>query len=256
MEIKDQMNNLIRLGQKPSRIISLVPSQTQFLHYLGLEEEVVGITKFCIHPKEWFETKTRVGGTKNVNVERVRALQPDFIIANKEENTLADIQLLKEIAPVYLSDVNTKEQAYDMMLTLSRIFDKEQQTQEMIDAIELRRSQLELIPFTYLYFMWKDPYFTVGPNTFIHHWIGEFGGVNVQQTERYPEYDFSQNDSPDVVFISTEPFPFSAEHIPFFETQFPSSKITIVDGEMASWYGNKMEEATSYFVDLLRLKKH
>ena len=99
--------------------------------------------------------------------------------------------------------------------------------------------------------MWKDPYFTVGPETFIHNWLSEFGGRNLQLTPRYPEYDFSDGMQPEVVFISTEPFPFNESHIDFFQEKFPQSKIIIVDGEMASWYGSKMKEATSYFQDLL-----
>ena len=124
IESKDQMNRVIRLGAKPSRIISLVPSQTEFLHFLGLENEVVGITKFCIHPNEWFTTKKRVGGTKNVALDVVQALQPDLILANKEENTQADVLALEEIAPVWISDVNDKAQAFEMMRGIAELVDK------------------------------------------------------------------------------------------------------------------------------------
>lgn len=252
IERKDQMNRVIRLGAKPSRIISLVPSQTEFLHYLGLEEEVIGITKFCIHPDEWFQSKKRVGGTKQVSLSVVRELQPDLVLANKEENTQSDVLELEKIAPVWISDVNDKTQAYEMMRAIASLVGKSDLAEQLIEEVEVGLSECEDAKrFTYLYFMWKDPYFTVGPATFIHNWLSEFGGVNLQTTPRYPEYDFSQNDSPEVVFISTEPFPFNGSHIAFFQTQFPNSKIVIVDGEMASWYGSKMREATIYFKDLI-----
>ena len=90
---------------RPKRIVSLVPSQTELLHALGLDEEVVGITKFCIHPNEWFRSKFRIGGTKAITIEKVRSLEPDLIIANKEENTKEDVQALAEIATVYVSDI-------------------------------------------------------------------------------------------------------------------------------------------------------
>ena len=95
--IKDQMNNTVTLAEKPQRIVSLVPSQTEFLYDIGLEKEVVGITKFCIHPDKWFRTKTRVGGTKTVNFEKIVGLKPDLIIANKEENTQSEIEVLQKV---------------------------------------------------------------------------------------------------------------------------------------------------------------
>ena len=89
----DAMGRTIDLTNTPQRIISVVPSQTELLYDLGLEKEVVGITKFCIHPTEWFRTKTPVGGTKNLNLEKIKAMQPDLILANKEEN-VKELQLL------------------------------------------------------------------------------------------------------------------------------------------------------------------
>lgn len=256
MQFIDQINRTIRLEQKPSRIVSLVPSQTQYLHFLKMEDRVVGITKFCIHPKEWFLTKERVGGTKNVNVEKVKALKPDLIIANKEENTLSDIEQLMPVAPVWISDVNTKEDAFNMMLSIGEMVGELEEATAIVDRIKSQLSAFQNIKeqFSFLYFMWKDPYFTVGKETFIDSWLSEFGGVNLQEKTRYPEYDFTEKHIPDVVLISTEPFPFSKEHFSFFQEKFQQSKIVLVDGEMASWYGNKMEEATTYFLNLLYSK--
>ena len=123
-EYIDQMNNTIRLGDKPCRIISLVPSQTELLSSLGLDIEVVGISKFCIHPKKWFQSKERIGGTKSVNIEHVRSLNPDLIIGNKEENSIEDINQLKEIAPVWMSDIYTVDDSIEMINSIAEITGK------------------------------------------------------------------------------------------------------------------------------------
>ena len=121
MEFVDQMNNIIRLGAFPKRIISLVPSQTELLFDLGLDSEVVGITKFCIYPDKWFRNKKRVGGTKTISIEAVRKLNPDLIVGNKEENTKEDILLLSEIAPVWMSDIVSLEDAKKMIIEIGKI---------------------------------------------------------------------------------------------------------------------------------------
>ena len=97
----DQLNRDVRINKEPKRIVSLVPSLTEFFHYLGFDEEIIGITKFCIHPNIWFEQKERIGGTKRLNIDRIRALGPDLIIGNKEENTKEDFYfpLLEEMSP-------------------------------------------------------------------------------------------------------------------------------------------------------------
>ena len=99
IEITDQLGRKIKLSQVPKRIVSLVPSQTELLIHLGLEEQLVGITKFCVHPKHLLKTKQIVGGTKNVHFDRVRDLQPDIILCNKEENTQAIVACLLYTSP-------------------------------------------------------------------------------------------------------------------------------------------------------------
>ena len=99
----DQLNRAIELNHPPQKIISLVPSQTELLFDLGLDTEVIGITKFCIHPNSWFRNKTRIGGTKQLNLQLIRNLQPDLIIANKEENTQAELEILMQEFKVWIS---------------------------------------------------------------------------------------------------------------------------------------------------------
>ena len=96
MIFTDQIGHSFELKTSPKRIISVVPSQTELLFDLALNDKVIGITKFCIHPKEWFRNKVRVGGTKNLNLAKIAALKPDLIIANKEENTQSEIEELQK----------------------------------------------------------------------------------------------------------------------------------------------------------------
>jgi ABC-type Fe3+-hydroxamate transport system substrate-binding protein len=111
----DQLGRSIQLAAVPSRIISLVPSQTELLYSLGLDQQVVGITKFCVHPNTWFREKTRVGGTKTIKMDVIQQLQPDLIIANKEENVKEQIEELARHYPVWTSDINDLSDAFDMM---------------------------------------------------------------------------------------------------------------------------------------------
>ena len=132
----DQIGGEVELRSKPLRIISIVPSQTEFLYDIGLEDEVVGITKFCLHPNDWFRNKARVGGTKTVDLQKVRDLKPDLIIGNKEENDKANIEALREIAPVWMSDIANLEEAYSMMLQIGQMVGKEKESLELIEKIQ------------------------------------------------------------------------------------------------------------------------
>ena len=132
----DQLERSIRIPKKPIRIVSLVPSQTELLAYFGLENEVVGITKFCIHPKKWHKEKIRIGGTKNVDIQKIKDLKPDLIIGNKEENTQQDIEQLEDLCPVWLSDINSYEDALWMIKNLGEILDKNTLSNELLSKIE------------------------------------------------------------------------------------------------------------------------
>lgn len=252
----DQLNTAIRLESTPRRIVSLVPSQTQLLHAFGLEDEVVGITKFCIHPDEWFRTKNRVGGTKSVDIEKVRALQPDFIIGNKEENTKEDIEALRAIAPVWMSDIYSLDDALEMLSSLGIILGKEIESLELTTEIDRAFESLRTFSKAHstfgksvLYFIWNEPDFVAGKNTFIDALLHECGLVNACKDERYPEANSAIQ--PDFIFLSSEPFPFDQKHMERFQTIYPHAKIVLVDGEMFSWYGSKLKEAPAYFQYLL-----
>ena len=255
----DQIQTSVEISARPSRIVSLVPSQTELLYALGLEDEVIGITKFCVHPQEWFRKKTRIGGTKNIAIDRIAALQPDLIIANKEENVKEQVEALKTIAPVWTSDVNTLSDACAMIGQLGTITQKEEKAANIIQKIEQGFAQLN-IDFgansakSCVYLIWKDPYMTIGGDTFIHDMLNYCRFSNLfASSKRYPVTTINELQAlgPDIILLSSEPYPFSGKHIDTLQKMLPNSQIELVDGEMFSWYGSRLVQAPAYFSGLL-----
>ena len=251
LKLTDQVGNLISLERAAQRIVSLVPSQTELLHYFDLHDRVVGITKFCIHPDEWYQTKERIGGTKNLNISKIQEIKPDLIIANKEENTKRQIEFLKKNYQVYISDINTAEDAYQMIRDVGILTAKEQKAVDLIDDIQESFDEMVKLKGSVLYFIWKDPYMVCGTDNFIHSIINEIGLTNVITQRRYIEISKEQIQKlkPDYIFLSSEPFPFNEEHKRELET-ISNAKVYIVDGEMFSWYGSRMLKMKTYFKNL------
>ena len=256
---KDQMQFEVQIPIFPQRIISLVPSQTELLFDLGLENQVLGITKFCIHPKEKTRQKIKIGGTKKFNFELIDSLQPDLIIGNKEENYKEGIEKLKEKYPVWMSDIADLDQAYDMMITLGEVTGKSNEAQHLVDKIKLGFEELKTIQFdqkknSVAYFIWRKPYMLAGGGTFIHYILEACGWENaLVHTDRYPEIttDELRELSPDYIFLSSEPFPFKGKHVEEIQLICPESKVCIVDGEMFSWYGSRLQYSVDYFKSLI-----
>lgn len=253
------MNRTIRLGAIPRRIVSLVPSQTELLFDLGLGERVVGITKFCIHPEEWFRSKRRVGGTKNVDVEKVKALRPDLIIGNKEENSKEDIEALEKIAPVWMSDIFTLEDSIEMIDLLGDVLCVKDESNKLVGLIGAEfqkfqsfvQKQMSEKTLNVAYFIWKNPDMLAGKNTFIDDMLRKCGLNNYSDEERYPIFKVDSNKSLDYIFLSSEPFPFKEKEVLEFQEKYPESKVMIVDGECFSWYGSRLKLAPNYFKQLL-----
>ena len=253
----DQTGRTIQLGAIPQRIISLVPSQTELLADLGLEKEVVGITKFCVHPGEWFRTKTRIGGTKQLNIELIHRLQPDLIIANKEENVKEQVEELARRYPVWVSDVNTLQDAYAMIEQVGKMTGKGKMAEQMINQIKENFSGLttpQSQPGT-CYLIWRNPYMTIGHDTFIHSMLQAAGFANIfADSTRYPEITIEelQQAKPEIVLLSSEPFPFRQKHLEELQQQLPGTRVALVDGEIFSWYGSRLLAAPAYFEKLNR----
>ena len=236
---RDQMGREVSVTSLPQRIISLVPSITEYLFALGLGNRVVGITKFCIYPEEWFKNKPRIGGTKTPDVAKIKSLGPDLIIGNKEENRAEDIERLREIAPVWMSDVNSIEDTYHLIASLSSIFNKEELGAQLIQNL---RSYFQLHATegagkSVLYFIWHNPGFVAGKNTYIDSYLAALGYRNCVSVERYPDANTIGEINPDVVFLSSEPFPFQESHMSYYQSLYPDAEIKLVDGERYSWYG-------------------
>lgn len=250
-EYTDQMQSIILLDLVPKRIISLVPSQTEYLYDLGLEEEVVGITKFCIHPASWRKTKTIIGGTKNVSIDKVRALNPDLIIGNKEENTQEDIEQLQSIAPVWMSDINNLDDALKMMLEIGEVLKKKEKANAIVNKLRKQFLEFENQQFrnrgSVLYLIWDKPIIGVASTTFIDDILKRAGFSNVlANQDRYPQLEILDELNPNYVFLSSEPYPFQEKHIRIFQQFFPNSKIKLVDGELFSWYGSRLLKSVCY----------
>jgi ABC-type Fe3+-hydroxamate transport system substrate-binding protein len=255
----DQLNRTMEIPASPKRIISLVPSQTELLFDLGLNEEVIGITKFCVHPEEWFRNKTRIGGTKTVKVDMIASLQPDLIIANKEENVKEQLEQLEKIAPVWISDIQDIPGAFDMMQCIGAITGKETQATALINQIKKDFSTLEKQnpskkKYRTAYLIWKDPYMTAGGDTFINDMMQLAGWQNVLADKmRYPVITTKElkEKNTELLLLSSEPFPFKQKHIDELQAELPDTKIILVDGEMFSWYGSRMKYAAGYIKKIL-----
>lgn len=240
----------------PRRIVSLVPSQTELLFDLGLEDQIVGITKFCVHPKHLLTTKKIVGGTKQVHFEKIKALQPNIIICNKEENTLEMVQELSKIAPVWVTNVVTIADNFQMITDFGLLFDKTTEASTLIQNIELAlvefKTFIVTIPIQKVaYFIWKKPYMVAGSGTFINELLHLNRFDNFFGTQsRYPEIAIgalTRFDAVDQVLLSSEPYPFKNEDVAEFTSIFPNAKIRLVDGEYFSWHGSRLLPAITYF---------
>ena len=262
MTFLDQMNRSVQLPHwPPRRIISLVPSQTEFLADLGLDDEVVGITKFCIHPNNWFQQKKRVGGTKTLDFHKIEVLKPDLIIGNKEENEQSQIEYLAQHYPVWMSDIYTLEDALDMMRKLGQVTGKTEKANAIIAEVEnqfahhikpTRFSEEGGTPKV-AYLIWRKPYMAAGSGTFIDDMLRQSGFDNVfANLSRYPEITPEQLAiaRPAMIFLSSEPYPFSEKHIAELQEICPDAAIQLVDGEMFSWYGSRLLQAPGYFAEL------
>jgi len=238
-EFTDQLGSVISIHRNPKRIISLVPSITEFLYALGMGERVVGITKFCIYPEYWFQTKTRIGGTKTPDFDKIKALLPDLIIGNKEENQEEDINLLRELAPVYMSDVNSIEDMYVMICDLATILGAESEGPRWVQQWEayFKSNSSKGQGKKALYVIWKDPVMVVGKNTYIDAYLTAIGYDNCVEETRYPIWTENMHYDPEVVLLSTEPYPFKEADFAYFQGIFPRSEIELISGEECSWYG-------------------
>lgn len=256
MKFTDALGNSFKpIPKEELRIVSLVPSQTELLIDLGLEEQLVGITKFCVHPEDLRKRKKVIGGTKQLHKDKVAAVNPTFILANKEENTKEIVEDLKEIAPVWVTDMFTLDDALQTIIDLGNFLNVNERASELVDRI--RKEADSFAEFMtdkperkVLYFIWKNPYMAVGKNTFVNDLLERNKMTNVlSEGSRYPEVFPNSTTKPELLLLSSEPYPFAEKHQKEIEEEWGLPTM-LVDGEYFSWYGSRLRDAFKYFRSL------
>jgi ABC-type Fe3+-hydroxamate transport system substrate-binding protein len=241
------------------RIVSLVPSITELLVDLGLETAIVGVTKFCVHPEHLRKNTTIIGGTKNLRLEVIRQLEPDLILANKDENVREQVEALAAEFKVYTSDISNFDEALSMIKTVGELTDRLPEAEALITQINQAKSRFEAVKpnnskhYRTLYLIWQKPWMSVGGDTYISNMMQIAGFENVcRDRQRYPELSDAviQSLAPEVILLSSEPFPFTEKHISGLQKLLPEAAILLADGEMFSWYGSRLLQAFDYFTSL------
>lgn len=234
--------------------MSLVPSLTELLFDLGLEDQIVGVTKFCCHPKTKCRTKTIVGGTKTVKISTLEELRPDLIIANKEENDRHNLNQIMERFPTYVSDILTIEDALKNIQKIGLMTDASAEAGELVEEIEAGLASVNgICNGSVAYFIWQNPMMLAAKATYIDELMNLLGFENSSgHLTRYPQLEVGEitKQKPEYIFLSSEPFPFKSKHQKEYEELFPDSEVLLVDGEMFSWYGSRMKLAVDYFAQL------
>lgn len=228
----------------PGRIISLVPSLTELVYHLGLGNQLVGRTRFCVHPEGEVEHVATIGGTKNPRTDKIRALNPDIVIANREENRKEDVDAISEFTRVMVTDISAVDEALIEMLRIGEALGRKQQAISLVDDIRKEiPSGGDFSPLRTLYLIWRDPWMAAGGDTYIHDVMKTFGLQNVcAHMSRYPQLtdEAIRELAPEVILLSSEPYPFAEKHILEMADVAGKSAIMLADGEWFSWYGPRM----------------
>ena len=246
------------------RIVSLCPSLTELVADLGRADDLVGRTKFCVHPPALAARVPSVGGTKDPRIERIVALRPDLVLVNEEENRREDADRLRAAGvPLHVSFPRDAAETADMVRDIARALDRPDAGERIAAEIErrverVRRAAMGRPPVRWAYLIWRDPYMTVNGDTFVHAMLALPGGVNVFAGEatRYPAVDAARIAAaePDLVLLSSEPFPFRAKHADELAERsgVARDRIRLVDGELLSWHGSRTPAGVDYAERVLR----
>jgi len=253
----DMMDFPVEVAKRPMRIVSLVPSLSLLLHDLGVGPRLVGVTKFCVHPGELRSQCTVVGGTKMLHMDVISSLNPDLILANKEENNQVDVEALQEQFPVWISDISNLDEALYAIEVIGNLVDCSVKAQELYNEIQAKRKHFQtgnkMSGGKVAYVIWNNPLMAAGKATFIDSMLKEAGWTNAfEEHERYPAFtaEALETIKPDLVFLSSEPFPFKEKHKALFKETHSTEEVYLVDGEMFSWYGSRLKDSFDYFDQL------
>ena len=235
------------------KIISLVPSITETLFDFGLtDDEVIGRTKFCIHPSDFVKNVAIIGGTKNLNIEKIKSLKPDLIIANKEENEKLQVEELMKDFKVWVTDIETLEDNQEFISELGFLLNKKELALDFNQKMNAIFNGVEISnPKKVAYLIWNNPYMTIGSDTFINEILEKAGFENLfNDRKRYPEISVEELEEADLIFLSSEPFPFQQKHIDELHILLPKKQIILVDGEAFSWFGSHLLKVGDYLKKL------
>ncbi len=233
------------------RLVSLCPSLTELVFDLGRGDRLVGRTKFCVHPADRVPAVEPVGGTKNPKVERIIALQPDLVLLNAEENRAEDAHALERAGlRLHVSMPRTAAETAAMVREIAADIDAREAGERIARDIEDRAARVHgaafgAAPVRYAYLIWREPWMTVNDDTFIAHLLALPGGVNAfgDDPARYPTItlDALRAAAPDVVLLSSEPFPFGVKHVDELAEAlgWARERFRLVDGEALSWHGSR-----------------
>jgi ABC-type Fe3+-hydroxamate transport system substrate-binding protein len=246
----DALGRTLTIPEPPARIVSLVPSLTEALFAFGLGQRIVGVTRFCVEPEEGVAGKRKVGGTKNLDVPTIVSLEPGLVLANVEENTKADVDVLEATGlSVFLTYARTVAEAIEELRTIAAITDSEVTAHPITEdaqaalgeaqaANQSRRAVRTFCP------IWRNPWMTVGPDTYIHDVLAVCGAANVfsDASERYPEVNLPEvaTRQPELVLLPDEPYRFGEKNLPEVIERLPGVRINLVDGKMLCWYGPRI----------------
>lgn len=238
------------------RIVSLVPSLTELVCALGLADRLVGRTGFCIHPRSVVRSIPKVGGTKDVDLERVRALAPSHLLVNIDENERPTVDALRpHVGAVVVTHPIEVEDNLALYRLFGGLFDRLPAAQALGARLQAALDTLRaerFAPLRVLYLIWRDPWMTVGPQTYIARMLAQSGlqAVAPAVPERYPVVDPDRftPDAYDLVLLSSEPYRFTDKHCEALraDPQFGGRPVFLIDGEMTSWYGSRAVEGLDY----------
>jgi len=246
---------------RPQRIISLVPSLTEALFAFGLDDEIVGITKFCVEPREAVSRKPKVGGTKTLDVAKVLELSPDLIITSAEENRQEDIEaLIKRGLTVYVTLPTTVREGIELMKAMAEMTDTLERARPIIEKAEAALEEIQTASqggalLRVFCPIWRNPWMTIGQRTYIHDFITVCGGRNIfrDRWERYPRVDLAEVTyrDPQIILLPDEPYRFSSKHLPELQAHstmsaVKDSRIYLLEGKHLCWYGPRIAASLRY----------
>ena len=245
------------------RIVSLCPSLTELVFDLGRGGELVGITKFCVHPADRVGAIEKVGGTKNPKIARIVELAPDLVLLNREENRVEDAEALERAGVrCHASMPRTVEETAAMVRSIAAALERVPEGERIAADIEARAARVRRAASNrpgvrYAYVIWREPWMSVNRDTFAHALLALAGGENVfaEAAERYPEFTPAElgTRGPDAVFLCTEPFPFREEHAEELArlARLPRERFRVADGEYLSWHGSRTPAGIDYAEELI-----